>query len=229
MKQSVYIIGAGGHAKVVLAALEANNIFPVALYDDDASKWGSSIFNIPIKGGLDDLEKLGSVSAFIAIGKNEVRKKIVERFTSIDWLTIIHPRASLHSSVQVGRGTLIQEGCILEPDVVIGEHCILNANSMIGHESVLENYVHNAGAKLNGNVHICEGVLLGGNSTVHPGVTVGAWSKSAIASAIMRDVPPNSILIGNPARVMKSKNRGLNNIQSAVETAPIGTKSASTD
>jgi sugar O-acyltransferase (sialic acid O-acetyltransferase NeuD family) len=206
MQQSIYVIGAGGHAKVVLATLEANNIFPAALYDDDASKWGSSIFNIPVKGGLDDFEKLGSVSAFIAIGKNAVRKKIVERFPTIDWLTIIHPHASLHSSVRVGRGTLIQECCVLEPDVVIGEHCILNSNSMIGHESILENYVHNAGAKLNGNVHICEGVLLGGNSTVHPGVTVGAWSATAIAAAIMRDAPPNSILIGNPARVRKRSN-----------------------
>jgi sugar O-acyltransferase (sialic acid O-acetyltransferase NeuD family) len=204
MQQSVYIVGAGGHAKVVLATLAAAGIVPIALYDDDASKWGSTLFNIPIKGGLDDFAELESVSAFIAIGKNAARKKIVERFTSIDWLTIIHPRASIHSSVKIGRGSIIQEACILEPDVTIGEHCILNSNSMIGHESVLEDYVHSSGAKIGGNAHVCEGVLLGGNSTVHPGITIGAWSTAAIASAIMRDVPPHSILIGNPARVLKA-------------------------
>jgi sugar O-acyltransferase (sialic acid O-acetyltransferase NeuD family) len=204
MQQSVYIIGAGGHAKVVLATLEAAGIVPIALYDDDASKWGSTLFNIPIKGGLDDFAELESVSAFIAIGNNAARKKVVERFTSIDWLTIIHPRASIHSSVKIGRGSIIQEACILEPDVTIGEHCILNSNSMIGHESVLEGYVHSSGAKIGGNAHVCEGVLLGGNSTIHPGITIGAWSTAAIASAIMRDVPPHSILIGNPARVLKA-------------------------
>jgi sugar O-acyltransferase (sialic acid O-acetyltransferase NeuD family) len=204
MGQSVFILGAGGHAKVVLATLESVGIFPVAIYDDEASKWGSHLFNIPIKGGLDDFAELGAVSAFIAIGKNVTRKRIVARFTSIDWITIIHPRASIHTSVQIGRGSIIQEACILEPDVRIGEHCILNSNSMIGHESILENYVHSSGAKIGGSTHVCEGVLLGGNSTVHPGITIGAWSTSAIASAIMRDVPPESILIGNPARVLKS-------------------------
>jgi sugar O-acyltransferase (sialic acid O-acetyltransferase NeuD family) len=204
MAQSVFIVGAGGHAKVILATLEVIGISPVAIYDDDASKWGSSLFDTPIKGGLNDFAKLGPVDAFIAVGKNATRKKIVERFTTINWITLIHPASSIHASVQIGRGTIVQEGCILEPDVKIGEHCILTSNSMIGHESVLEDFVHSSGAKICGNAHICEGVLLGGNSTIHPGITVGAWSAAAIASAIMRDVPPKSVVIGNPARVLKA-------------------------
>jgi sugar O-acyltransferase (sialic acid O-acetyltransferase NeuD family) len=204
MHRSVYMIGAGGHAKAVLAALEANNIYPLALYDDDSRKWGSSLFNIPVKGGLDEFEMLGAVSAAIAIGDNARRKQIAERFTQIDWMTVIHPYSYQHSSVRVGQGTVILEGTVLQPDVTIGKHCIINVDSMIGHDSVLEDYVHSSGGKIGGNVHICEGVLVGGNTTIHPGLTIGAWSKSAISTAIMRDVPPHSILIGNPARILKA-------------------------
>jgi sugar O-acyltransferase (sialic acid O-acetyltransferase NeuD family) len=204
MHRSVYMIGAGGHAKAVLAALEANHIYPLALYDDDESKWGSSLFNIPVKGGLGEFATLGTVSAVIAIGDNIKRKQIAERFTAINWLTIIHPYSYQHSSVRVGRGTVILEGTVLQPDVKIGQHCIINVDSMIGHDSILEDYVHSSGGKIGGNVHICEGVLVGGNTTIHPGLTIGAWSKSAISTAIMRDVPPHSILIGNPARMLKA-------------------------
>jgi PglD N-terminal domain len=74
MGQSVFILGARGHGKVVLATLEAVGIVPLAIYDDDASKWGSHLFNIPITGGLDGFAELGAVSAFIAIGKCDPKK-----------------------------------------------------------------------------------------------------------------------------------------------------------
>jgi sugar O-acyltransferase (sialic acid O-acetyltransferase NeuD family) len=204
MHRSVYMIGAGGHAKAVLAALEANNIYPLALFDDNASKWGSSLFNIPVKGGLEDFAHLGAVSAVIAVGDNAKRKQIAERFTEIDWLTVIHPYSYQHSSVQLGQGTVVLEGTVLQPDVIIGQHCIINVDTMIGHDSILEDYVHSSGGKIGGNVYVCEGVLVGGNTTIHPGLKIGAWSKSAISTAIMRDVPPNSIVIGNPARILKA-------------------------
>jgi sugar O-acyltransferase (sialic acid O-acetyltransferase NeuD family) len=204
MSRAVYVIGAGGHAKAVLAALEANDIYPLALYDDDASRWGGSLFNIPVKGGLEDFVQLGAVTAVIAIGDNAKRQQIAERFTSVDWLTVVHPYSCIHSSVVVGEGTVILEGTIAQPDVTIGRHCIINVQSMIAHDCTLEDYVHISGAKLTGNVHLCEGVLLGGNTTVHPGIKVGAWSKSAIATAIMRDVLPASIVIGNPGRAIKA-------------------------
>ncbi len=204
MSRSVYMIGAGGHAKAVLAALEANDIYPLAIYDDNASKWGSSLFNIPVKGGLEDFAQLGVVSAVTAIGDNAKRQKIAERFTAVDWLTVVHPYSCVHSSVVIGEGTVILEGTIAQPDVTIGRHCIINVESMIGHDCTLEDYVHICGAKLTGNVHLGEGVFLGANTTVHPGIKIGAWSKSAIATAVMRDALPASILIGNPARAMRA-------------------------
>lgn len=203
MQQPFYVIGAGGHALAVLAALEANQICASGIYDDDASKWGSSLLNIPIKGGLADFSRLGRTSAIIAIGDNAKRKEIAERFTEIDWLTVIHPYTYIHQSVNIGRGSIILEATVLQPNVTIGCHCIVNIDSKIAHDCVLEDYVHCSYGKLAGNVYVCEGALLGTNTSVHPGVRIGAWSKSAVGSAIMRDVPPHSTVIGNPARILK--------------------------
>jgi sugar O-acyltransferase (sialic acid O-acetyltransferase NeuD family) len=204
MIEAIYMVGAGGHAKAVMAALSANHIVPVAIYDDSPHRQGTALYGVPIQGGIDDFAALGAVSAVIAIGDNNTRKHIAERFPAVDWLTVVHPYTCIHASVQIGKGSVILEGAIVQPDVVIGQHCILNVESMIGHDCVLENYVHVSGAKLTGNVHLREGVLLGANTTVHPGVTIGQWSKSAICSAVMRDVAPYSVLIGNPARCISS-------------------------
>ena len=200
--RSIHVIGAGGHAKAVLAALEANKICPAGIYDDDASRWGSDLLDIPIKGGLDAFSALGETHAVIAIGDNAMRKKIAERFPDVSWMTVIHPYSSIHRSVQIGPGTVILEATVLQPSIVLGQHCIINIGSIIGHDCVLESYVHSSGGKLAGNVHVGEGVLLGANTTIHPNLKVGAWAKTAICSAIMRDVPPHSVAIGNPARIL---------------------------
>lgn len=204
MTQPIYMVGAGGHAKAVLAALNANQIYPIAIYDDNLDRWGTSLYDIPIKGGIDEFASLGQVTAVLAIGDNLTRKQIAERLPAINWLTIVHPYTCVHASVKIGQGSVILEGAIVQPDVIIGQQCILNVESMIGHDCVLEDYVHVCGAKLTGNVCVQEGVLLGANTTVQPGITIGEWSKSAIASAIMRNVAPYSIMIGNPARCVSS-------------------------
>jgi acetyltransferase EpsM len=200
MTKSVYMVGAGGHAKAVFAALSANHIEPIAIYDDNPQQQGGTLYGVPICGNLEDFTQLGAVSAVIAIGDNYTRKRIAERLPTVHWLTVVHPYSCIHASAKIGRGSVILEGTIVQPDVIIGEHCILNVETMIGHDCVLDNYVHVCGAKLTGNVHVGEGVLLGANTTVHPSVTIGEWSKSAISSAIMRDVSPYSTVIGNPAR-----------------------------
>ena len=46
----IVVVGAGGHAKVVIATVRAAGGDVVAAYDDDQSRWGQKILGVPVKG-----------------------------------------------------------------------------------------------------------------------------------------------------------------------------------
>ncbi len=52
-------------------------------------------------------------------------------------------------------------------------------------------------------VKICDGVLLNVNVAILPGVTVGERSYIGAGAVVTKDVPPNSVVVGNPARVIR--------------------------
>ena len=53
-------------------------------------------------------------------------------------------------------------------------------------------------------VLIEDGVWIGGGSTILPGVTVGQNSVIGAGSVVVKDIPANSIAVGNPCRVIKN-------------------------
>lgn len=74
----IAIIGAGGHAKVVIQTLQAAGEYVSAIYDDDSSRWGEQINGVPITGPIDTLKQMPGHPAMIAIGNNQVRKQLAE-------------------------------------------------------------------------------------------------------------------------------------------------------
>ena len=53
--ESVYIIGAGNHAKIVLSTLKACGMCCCGIYDDDKNLWGKTLWSIPILGPVSDM------------------------------------------------------------------------------------------------------------------------------------------------------------------------------
>lgn len=196
----VHVIGSGGHAKVVIATLQAASLEIAAIYDDDERRWGTSLMGISVKGPIQLLEKIAGQSAVIAIGNNEVRRRLSQNL-KLRWISAIHPMAYVHSSVQIGAGTVIFAGAVVQPDAVVGDHVIVNSSATVDHDSVLEDFVHIApGAHLAGNVRVRQGAFLGIGSAAIPGVEIGAWSTVGAGAVVVRDVPQKSTVIGVPAK-----------------------------
>jgi sugar O-acyltransferase (sialic acid O-acetyltransferase NeuD family) len=205
-KDEVHIIGAGGHAKVVIGTLDAAGYKVKAVYDDDERRWGGRLLGVPIVGAVADLRALGCVQAIVAIGDNYVRKIIAEGFPQLDLLTVIHPGADVHASVRLGRGTVVFAGAVIQPDAVIGAHCIVNTAATIDHDCVLGDYVQVApGSHLSGNVRLDEGVLLGTGSATVPGAHVGSWTTVGAGSVVVKDLPPAVVAVGVPAVAVRSR------------------------
>lgn len=199
LADGVIVVGAGGHAKVVIASLAAAGRPVRGVYDDDQEKVGTRVLGVEVVGTPEAAGRDPSLDAVIAIGDNRVRKELVSRL-ALRWATVIHPAAVVHPSARVGPGAVIFAGAVVQPDAVIGAHAIINTGAIVEHDCVIGDFVHVApGVVLAGNVWVGEGALLGIGAAVIPGARVGEWSVVGAGGVVISDVPRWATVVGVPA------------------------------
>ena len=170
---SLSIIGAGGHAKVVIDACQRslpNAIIQV--FDQSLSK--PKILGCPIHRY--NRQAISTAPAHVAIGNNLTRARILQELLSHDLalLTVIHPTAIIASSAQIGAGCFIAAGAIIGPEAVIGQGVIINHNAVIDHECDIGHFAHIAPhATLGGNVTVGAYTLVGSSATLLPNLSLG--------------------------------------------------------
>lgn len=195
----MYLYGASGHAKVIADILTANGITIEAFIDDNPLL--TSLHGIPVIHSAENLSPL-----IISIGNNKVRKTIAEKL-HCDFGKAIHPFTFVSPSAEIGDGSVVMPGAIIQSDARIGCHCIVNTAATIDHECTLEDYVHiSPNASLCGNVHVGEGTQIGAGSVVVPGISIGKWSLICAGSVVTTDIPDFCIAAGNRCKVIKYTN-----------------------
>jgi sugar O-acyltransferase (sialic acid O-acetyltransferase NeuD family) len=199
IEDGIVVIGAGGHAKVVISTLTARGLVIGAVFDDDATKWGMDAQGARV--GRIERERGGR--GIIGIGDNTRRREMAS-VLNFEWQTVVHPSAYVHPSAKLGRGTVVFAGAVVQPDAVIGDHVIVNTGATVDHDCIVGDYAHLApGVHLAGAVHVGEGAFLGIGSVVVPGVTIGRWSTLGAGAVAIRDLPDGAVAVGVPAMVLK--------------------------
>lgn len=200
--ETYYVLGAGGHAKVVIGLLKELGISAIQVFDDDALKNGKPCNGIEIIAPTP--EDLTGAFFVQGIGSNRIRKKLAENYKAADWPVLIHPGAIVDPSAKIGAGTVIMAGAIVQADAVIGNHCIINTGASVDHDCRVSDFAHIApGCRLAGETVIGEGVLMGVGSATIPQVSVGEWSVVGAGSAVMKSLPEKTISLGVPARAIR--------------------------
>jgi len=208
----LYIAGAGGLGKEVLNVLiDSNSEYRFKGFIDNVVLGEVQIGEEKYKvySQNEDLSKLNlqNSAVFIAVGNPTVLKAL-HHFYKLKGVVlfpnIIHPTAYIAKSVPMGEGNFIGQNTVISIDVVIGNFNLINLSSTVGHDCIINNYnVINPGCNISGGVVIKDFNLLGTNSTIVQYVNIENNCTIAAGSMISKDAIDGSLLVGNPARIMK--------------------------
>jgi sugar O-acyltransferase (sialic acid O-acetyltransferase NeuD family) len=199
----IYLIGAGGHARVIADTL-LDSGRPPAAFLDDAPKH-NRIFDIPVIQGLEVPEPTASV--IIAVGDNSVRASLAARYSS--FAIAIHPSAQVSRHAEIGPGTVIMAGAVINAGARVGAHCIINTRASVDHDCLIDDFAHVApGATLGGNVQVGTASMIGLGANVIHGLVVGAHTVIGAGSTVVCDIPDNVVALGSPARIAHARAAG---------------------
>jgi len=124
-----------------------------------------------------------------------------ERVTSL-----VAPTAFVASTARIGRGCVIYPHCFVGHNAILGDRVFVLGGSVINHDAVLEDDVTVASqVSLAGFVHVEAGCYLGQACTVRQYLRIGRGSLIGMGSVVIADVPPNSVMVGNPARKLRDR------------------------
>lgn len=195
------VIGAGGHAKVVISVLRAAGYDVVAVYDDSPEKLSQRLLGVPIVGPIAALRDIPETKAVVAIGDCAVRGRVVQSFLQVSWITAVHPTAYVDPTVRLGAGTVVFAGAVIQPDSVLGDHVIVNTGATVDHDCRVDDFAHLApGVHLTGGVHIGHGAFLGAGSVVTPLRSVGRGTVVGAGAVVVDDLEGGITAVGVPAR-----------------------------
>jgi UDP-perosamine 4-acetyltransferase len=203
--QGVVLLGAGGHAKVVIEAFRA--VGDTVAHCIGGSADPETLLGVPVIHDENELARLrseGFQRAFVAIGSNKVRDKLGAKLEALGFelVSIIHPRAWFSPSARMGRGAVVMAGSVVNACAVIGDLAIINTGATVDHDCVIGRCVHVAPqCALAGCVSVGERAMLGVGAKVIPGIRIGADATVGAGSVVVRDVNDAALVMGVPARV----------------------------
>lgn len=162
-------------------------------------------------------ERLGKIKNGTKIGKNSIIRSgtiiyssvqvgdnlrtghdvLIRENTSIGSNCVIGTKAILDGYIRIGNKSFIQSGCYITQSTKIGDFVFIAPNVV-----TLDNKYIVMGEGLNGP-KIGNGVRIGGNTTILPGVKIGNYSLIGGGSVVSKDIPAKSLAYGNPAKIIR--------------------------
>lgn len=203
MSTECFIFGAGGHASVVLDALQCRGE-SARLFDGNPERAGEHLLGVEIEYA--DAAIRFPPLGHLAIGDNQLRKRLLAELgpNLRGWFSIIHPDTTIATSAELEEGIFVAARTVVGPFARIATATIINHGAVIDHDCRIGKYCHIApNATLGGNVCVGDGVLIGSGAVVLPGVVVGDNVIVGAGAVVTADVGSGCTVVGMPAREQK--------------------------
>ena len=212
--KNILIYGASGHAKMIVDIIQRNNDYRMIGFLDSFKPIDEVVYGYNIIGDLDQLpnliKELNIEGIIIGIGENSTRRaayhKIKEIAPQLEFVSVIHPSATIATDVSIIEGTVIMANVVINANAKVGRFCILNTASTLGHDCTMADFSSLAsGATIGGNVHIgvCSAICLG--ATIIHNITIGDDTVIGAGSIVLKSIGDNKTAFGAPISTIKER------------------------
>ena len=201
-KDSILLVGAGGHAKACIDIIEQEDRFIIAGLIGAADQVGNQIYGYSVLATDEELPHLSShyKYALVAVGQIKTPKLRIHLFNLLEQAgfelpVIISPHAYISSHAVLNAGTIVMHGVMVNADASIGRNCILNSQSLVEHDVIIADHCHiSTAAIINGGVQVGEGTFVGSNSVIRESVKIGAHCVIGMGQQIFDNLTDNSVV-----------------------------------
>lgn len=203
MNKKVIVVGTGGHAKGIVDIIIRNKDIMVGFFAKLPGE--ESYLGYPILGTESEYEKYPDCLFIAAVGSAVIREDIVRRMPNAKWYTAVHPTAVVSEiETEIGEGTVLLAGSIVNAGAKIGKHVILNTGSIVEHDNVIDDYAHiSVGTKLAGEVAIGKGSWIGIGAVVNNGISIASGVTIGAGAVVVKNIETPGVYVGIPAKKIK--------------------------
>jgi sugar O-acyltransferase (sialic acid O-acetyltransferase NeuD family) len=195
--KDILLIGGGGHCHVCVDVIESEGIYQIKGIVLPNLENSNPVLGYPVIGTDGDLPQLlkKTSNILIAIGqiKNfETRKNRFEFIKNhgANFPIIKSSYAYCSPHADLGEGTILMHGSIVNSNTKIGVNCIVNNKALIEHDVKIQDHCHiSTGAIINGGVKIGKGSFVGSGSVIKEGVEIGKHVIIGAGQIVLKNVP----------------------------------------
>ena len=195
----ILLIGAGGHARACIDVIDQQGKYKIAGLIQKENTTDKYNLGYPIIGVDEDLLELSKDYnyALITVGQiksSEPRRKLYGLLISIGFkLPVIKsPLSYVSNHAQIGEGTIIMHGVVVNASAKVGRNCIINSKSLIEHDSVVGDHCHvSTGAIINGEVLVGNGTFIGSGALTRHSISIGNNCVIGAGTVLKTDLPDN--------------------------------------
>ena len=208
-RPQLVIIGAGGHALSVADAALSSGWDSISFYSQGGT--GPAISVGPVFSSFDSLDVTRTAFA-LGIGSNYEREdaweEVLKHFPNSQLTSVVHAAAWVSPHSTVHDGAVILTHASVGPGSIVEHGALLNTGASLDHDSSLGSFGSlGPGARTGGNVRIGERTMIGMQSGILHGISLGNDAVIGAHSLVNQDIENNAVAWGSPARVMRSRAR----------------------
>jgi len=221
--EKVIIIGGKGSAVVAAeqiydAQTKYNSHIEFLGFAFDDESFGTEIYGFPILSKTyhvyEKYKKYTDVKFIFQLYRPDLMNERIELLKSFKipedrFCTFVHPSCMIARSAKIGTGTVIMANSVVNTNATIGKFCTIQSLTTIGHDSIMGDFNFIATQSTIGNLVMGNRNFVGINSATNNFITIGDDCFIGMASNVVKSIPSNTKVYGNPAKPFHSQIKPL--------------------